>query len=482
VSPLPINLYAQWRVRSSPATELHDRVERPPEEWLQRVWHHQRLKRESLRLLDGRRLRVLHPGFRSLEGGPDFRDAVIQIEGDAACAGDLEVDVDAAGWKHHGHDRNPAFAKVVLHVVWNAPTEAAQPLPTLVLSSVLDAPLGEIVAWTEGEPGWADEFLGRCCSPLQALDTERLGELLRQAAQVRLERKAQNFARRARDEGWEQALWEGLFRALGYKHNAWPMQRLAELLPGLAEADRAVASLQARFLGLAGLLPHELPANSLREARPFWDTWWRERDRWRENVLPPVVWRMHGLRPANQPQRRLALAAHWLARPKFVADLEEWFLGSGKPSALLQVLQGGEDDFWEWHWTLRSVRMAKPQPLLGGARATDLAINVVLPWFRARAEAGGNAGLVTRVDALFQRWPAGEDNSKLKQARVRLLGGARRDLKATAALQQGLLQILQDFCGRADALCSGCRFPDLVRGLSPGPGPAVADGRTGGDG
>ena len=89
----------------------------------------------------------------------------------------------------------------------------------------------------------------------------------------------------------------------------------------------------------------------------------------------------------------------------------------------------------------------------------------MLPWFRARVEAGGNAALVQRADALFQKWPAGEDNSKLKQARVRLLGGTRRGLKATAAVQQGLLQILQDFCGRANALCTGCDFPNLVKGL-----------------
>ena len=466
VPPLPSDLYAQWRARIPSAGELHDRAERPPEDWLQRIWHHQRLRRDGLRLLDGRAVRVLHPGFRSAEGGPDFRGAVIRIEGEAAQAGDVEVDLDAVGWRQHGHDRSAAFQKVVLHVVWNVPSNARQPLPTLVLPSALDAPLGEIVAWMEGEPDWAEEFLGKCCSPLQALDAVRLDELLRQAAQVRLERKAQNFARRAREAGWEQSLWEGLFRALGYKHNAWPMQRLAETLPALTEGDRAVPVLQARLLGLAGLLPHELPSQALREARPFWDAWWRERDHWQEQALPAVVWRMHGLRPANHPQRRLALAAHWATRPRFVAELEEWFLGSGEPATLLKTLQAGADAYWSWHWTLRSARMAKPQPLLGEARTTDLAVNVVLPWFRARAGAGGNAALVRRVDERFRQWPAGEDNSKLKQARVRLLGGARRDLRPTAATQQGMLQILQDFCGRSNALCAGCEFPQRVRELS----------------
>jgi Ni,Fe-hydrogenase III component G len=33
-------------------------------------------------------------------------------------------------------------------------------------------------------------------------------------------------------------------------------------------------------------------------------------------ILPRPAWKFHGLRPANHPQRRLALAAHWLADEK----------------------------------------------------------------------------------------------------------------------------------------------------------------------
>ena len=57
----------------------------------------------------------------------------------------------------------------------------------------------------------------------------------------------------------------------------------------------------------------------------LWDHWWRERENFQEVVLPKTLWRLNGLRPANQPQRRLALAAHWLAWKNFPARLEEWF-------------------------------------------------------------------------------------------------------------------------------------------------------------
>ena len=97
---------------------------------------------------------------------------------------------------------------------------------------------------------------------------------------------------------------------------------------------------------------------------------------------------------------------------------------------------------------------------------TNLAVNVILPWFSARARAGRSEPLVLRAKERWLAWPAGEDNALLKQARVRLLGGGVRGLEPTAASQQGLLQILRDFCARTNALCDGCRFPGLVKGMA----------------
>ena len=47
-------------------------------------------------------------------------------------------------------------------------------------------------------------------------------------------------------------MWEGLFRALGYKHNAWAMYGLAENRLTWNEAGIDVQCLQARMLGLSG--------------------------------------------------------------------------------------------------------------------------------------------------------------------------------------------------------------------------------------
>ena len=114
------NFYAVWRERCRAVSLLQDADGVPPEKLLQAVWQHQRLHRDRLKTVDGRPVRVLHPGFQSVAGGPDFRGAVLQIGGEPAVSGDVEVDLEPGGWHGHGHDRNPQFGGVILQVVWSA--------------------------------------------------------------------------------------------------------------------------------------------------------------------------------------------------------------------------------------------------------------------------------------------------------------------------------------------------------------------------
>ena len=436
VFPLADNFYADWRLRCGAANVLRDENDSPPERLLQAVWQHQRLHRDQLLTADAKTVRVFHPGFASAEGGPDFRGAVIQIGDDAPRSGDVEVDLRASGWHAHGHDRNPGFQNVILHVIWheagvraagdrnsrglNEPKVDFQSAPpTLAVSGKLDAPLAELGMWLEAESprGLPENLRGRCSPALRELSGPRVAELLRAAARVRFQAKAAQFHARARHVGWEQALWEGLFRALGYKHNVWPMQCLAESRLRWSRAADSAFTLQARLLGAGGLLPAELPR--LRPAardsgaagrasptgvegyvRKLWDCWWREREEFSDCLLPRTVWKFHGLRPANHPQRRLALGAHWLASGNLIVKLEKWCAANLPDEALvdslLEILQVEHDEFWSWHWTFRSARLKKPQPLLGQARITDLAVNVVLPWLWVRADTATSSTVDSR--------------------------------------------------------------------------------------
>ena len=172
-------------------------------------------------------------------------------------------------------------------------------------------------------------------------------------------------------------------------------------------------------------------------------------------------------RPANHPLRRLALASRWLVEGELAPKLEQWCaseLPDGElAGSLLKTLQVGPDDFWSWHCTFRSARFKKAQPLLGATRMTDLAVNVVLPWLWIRAVEGKNETMQRSVEQRYFYWPPAEDNSLLRLARQRLLGGAPRRILRGAAAQQGLIQIVRDFCEHSNALCENCKFPEMLR-------------------
>jgi hypothetical protein len=51
----------------------------------------------------------------------------------------------------------------------------------------------------------------------------------------------------------------------------------------------------------------------------------------------------------------------------------------------------------------------------------------------------------------------------LKLARQRLLGTGSASVLPGAAAQQGLMQIVRDFCEHSNAICADCRFPELVQ-------------------
>jgi hypothetical protein len=80
-----------------------------------------------------------------------------------------------------------------------------------------------------------------------------------------------------------------------------------------------------------------------------------------------------------------------------------------------------------------------------------------------RAVEGKNEPLRSEMERRYLVWPAAEDNAVLRLARQRLLGGAPRRAFAGAAEQQGLLQIVRDFCEHSNALCENCQFPEAVR-------------------
>src|SRR5207244_2892865 len=95
-----------------------------------------------------RPVRVVFQGWWNLEAGPDFLHATVQLGDDPEQTGSVEIHLRADDWFHHGHDRDPGYNDVILHVVlWHAGsermprTQSGRQIPQLVLEHFLDSSL-----------------------------------------------------------------------------------------------------------------------------------------------------------------------------------------------------------------------------------------------------------------------------------------------------------------------------------------------------
>ncbi len=91
--------------------------------------------RPGTRLSDtsGWPLLIVDPGQRNHYDGPDILNATLFYRG-TICTGDIECHLNAESWFQHGHDRDRAYAGVILHVVQTRPTGNSPQLPHVVLS------------------------------------------------------------------------------------------------------------------------------------------------------------------------------------------------------------------------------------------------------------------------------------------------------------------------------------------------------------
>ena len=405
---------------------VRERPRQPPplERALAQYWRDHGASLPPLQCDDGSRLRVVYPGRASAAAGPDFRDAVLQRETGEVVRGDVELHLRHRGWEAHGHHTDSGYNGVVLHVVLHGGDTP------ITLASGRRVPTAALFPRTLGTRACREAPAPRPL-PLAALPTapSRLARTLDREGDARFFLKVRRFAQALRQAQGERgsvdpsnALYRGLMGGLGYGGNSAPMQRLAEGLPlralerslrGVRREDRR-AALASTLLGASGL--------SSRDASPGGQA-----------VMPALSreeWKLFRVRPANHPSRRMLGMAALLDRV--------WDEGLAAWSATI-VAEGSVAD-------VRSALTVAGDgggALIGADRASDLAVNVVLPFARAWGNQTRDAGLSARALALYRAWPPLQENAVTQEA-ARLLGvtgDEGKELRRTARQQQGLIRV-----------------------------------------
>ncbi|MDQ6860736.1 MAG: DUF2851 family protein, partial [Verrucomicrobiota bacterium] len=285
--------YAELRARAC----VHDRAlfvaTRTPNELdLQARWFAGDFGRR-FRSVCGKDVEIVQFGAWNREPGPDFHSAAIRIDGGEAIGGSVEFDVADRNWEAHGHATNPAFEDTVLHVFVQA-TEPTFFTRTLLHRNVLQVRVDPATLSDAFSANVPLARPGRCQAPLEGLPEERVRSILEAASRFRLQRKAARLRTRSETRGADEAVFEELASALGYKQNKLPFTLLAQRFPLSAIRAEAVDA-EAILFGLAGFLDAADLSIYQEETRGYvrglWDRWWPHRDRVKRLILPRELWR-----------------------------------------------------------------------------------------------------------------------------------------------------------------------------------------------
>ena len=394
-----------------------------PERLLARLWSKRAVRQAEFRTGSGARFRVIYPGHPGGGAGPDFRDALLELEGVGLVRGDVEIHLRQRDWRSHGHGQDPNYNGVILHAALEVESGAT------LLQSGRQAPVVSLTPLLEGEDPPA-------AGPNPALwgalarhgyrqpDTRgEMGALLDRAGDQRFLAGSAWFERLLTEQEPDQALYEGLLEGLGYRFNQQPFLKLAQQAPyaalvraaGGAPGEGRAESLESWLAVTAGFPP---PAHGRKPPR-------------RSGFGPPLSageWHRFRVRPSNHPHRRIAGAAVLLDR----------FLEVGLAEGLMQAAAGGRPGELTAALTAKGGSSGK-ESLIGQGRARDLAVNVALPFMhglaaRRRQPSAGESCLET-----YSRFPKLQENELTREMAEQLIDPAWTGVAATARRQQALL-------------------------------------------
>ena len=409
------------------------------EEQLARLWQRRAARSRALRTEGGQRVRVLYPGRPGVTAGPDFRNALLAVDGQGLVQGDVEIHLRQQDWQAHGHHRDPNYNGVALHIALQpggapARTRGGATPPVVNPGSLLDETTGPDETGRD-ETGAEDnaaavaETRARLwrmlaqCGYRRPGSREQMAALLNRAGDERFLSHSRRFQTLLAAQSAGQTLWEAICEGLGYRHNRHPFLRLAAAAP----IDDLMAIARRQPAGQRGeaLTAHLLRLSGLDEDGPA--------------ALDRREWRLFRVRPSNHPRRRIAGAGALAARyadAGLVAGLER-ASAAGKPARLAEALTVKSDD-------------GGPAPV-GVGRARDLAVNAALPFLHARRTMDGDAAGAAAMLEVYRRCGPLTDNEITRELAATLQEPAWGRVADNARRQQGLIHLQRLLAGAGPA-------------------------------
>lgn len=411
-----------------------------PESIILKVWLDSISLRPDLMTEGGGSVRVIYPGRIVGNHGADIKDAVVSFGG-LVKGGDIEIHARASDWHRHNHQKDPAYNRVILHVVMQSDGTESTPLQNggsadiLEIRRYLESGM-QALELAETPP---DSSLA-CRRLAEQGGGEWLAEQLDIAGEGRFLAKTVMFKDDLSEVEADQCFYQGIMEALGYSENRKAFRELARRVPladslaVLKEAysdDACAQVIQARLLMVAGLVKPRQGNHAHRR-----------------RTMSVKDWHFCHNRPLNSPLRRISAMSRLLVRYRGKSMVRE-IAGRLRDTSVAELPGALEEMLMV---SCGSCGELPGPALLGRERAAVIVVNVVLPFMSAWGWHNSFQELASKAREVYHHYPRLSMNA-IERHMVRQLG-VSRDIVIGACRQQGLLHLYKTFCTQGK--CGTC--------------------------
>jgi hypothetical protein len=502
--------------------ETKDSLYNIPERFLRQIWKKLNFSTDNLVSTDNRPIEILSPGVQNQDSGPDFKEALIRIDG-ILYKGEVEIHCHNKEWFEHGHQNDPRYNSVILHVVLhleNKPklpfTQSKRNVPILLLRKYLNLPYN--LMWGKVIIDERAERLSHinCFSQNNPVDKSIIENWIQKLSIERVELKVRRFEERLKElvdelrlhikepppkygdipfglnpeelppptkeyspsdfrkiQIWEQLLYEGFMEALGYSKNQESFLKLARNVRLKFFKDHVSTidyeNIESVLFGASGLLIKNTRAfddESIEFLRLLKRLWKQHKENYHNEIMKETDWQFFRLRPDNFPTVRIAGAAriiYQIVQDSFFKTIIRTLKDSESDTqqkyfSILQKLIIPADRYWSSHFKFGESTKTIRTKLVGKERANEIILNALIPVALLYARIFKDKDIRKETLSLYKSITGSAGNSVTRIIDKQLIKGKLK-LK-NAFMQQGILQLYKFYC--AEERCQECEIGKTI--------------------
>jgi hypothetical protein len=408
------------------------------EKLLQFIWQHSLYNPGMLTTATGEPVTVTYPGRLNTNAGPDFLEAKIRV-GDTMLVGHVELHINNSDWNKHGHQNDPAYQNIILHVVYNKDNGEELPnIPVIELANHIPVAVIEQYASLVNTT-YTLPCAGRLQEVRDITKESWLNRMLAERWEEKLVSWKEQLDRSAGD--WRNLLYWRMAANFGFKVNAAPFMAMAESLPVniLAKHHGNLMQIEALLFGQSGMLEKDFEEeypNTLKKEYTYL------RQKYKLEPIKGHLWKFLRMRPANFPTIRIAQFAA-LVHKSF--HLFSQIIEQHTVKEILPLLEVTASEYWSTHFRFDETHEGISEKKLGKDSLHNIIINTIAPIQFLYATRQGQSGLEEKALQLLETVPSEKNN-------ILAMWQQHGWKAASAGHSQALLQLFNNYCSKKRCL------------------------------